>query len=286
MGPQEPPLWTTGTSHHTGGQFWTPIGGQYSTPVDNLLCHAIDPKRVATHARQTIASCPEPPNPQTGGHHPRYWAGTAHKASGLPGTDGTIPWLDISRSPAQPAASIYRRDPYRSSSPTLSRGVNRCSAARTQIGVRVPSVASSRMRSQLPSKRRRTLSVLASRGCYQRSARCWAWSSSTPEDRRPHSTGLTPRPKLRVIRCDSWVTGTLCVVEMCVAVKDARRCHLDVDAARGLLLLPRAAVANRDRSYLARRNAVSEVWIASATNERPRSGVIRKTNAHREFYRP
>src|SRR5271165_3168107 len=30
------PLWTTGTSHHAGGQFWTPIGGQYSTPVDRF----------------------------------------------------------------------------------------------------------------------------------------------------------------------------------------------------------------------------------------------------------
>jgi hypothetical protein len=84
--------------------------------------------------------------------------------------------------------------------------VNRCSAARTQIGVRVPSVASSRMRSQLPSKRRRTLSVLASRGYYQRSARCRAWSSSTPEDRPPHPDSHpseTARDPL-----DSWVTGT------------------------------------------------------------------------------
>ena len=29
------PLWTTGTSRSAGGQFWTPIGGQYSTPIDS-----------------------------------------------------------------------------------------------------------------------------------------------------------------------------------------------------------------------------------------------------------
>jgi hypothetical protein len=28
------PLWTTGTSRRAGGQFWTPIGGQDSTPID------------------------------------------------------------------------------------------------------------------------------------------------------------------------------------------------------------------------------------------------------------
>jgi len=104
-------------------------------------------------------------------------------------------------------------------------------------------------------------------------------------DGSPPAPGLTPRPKLRVIRCDSWVTGTLCVVEMSVAVKDARRCHFDVDAARGLLLLPSAAVANRDRSDLARRNAGFRSMDCRRHNERPRSGVIQKTYAHREFYR-
>ena len=30
------PLWTTGTSRSLRGQFWTPIKGQYSTPIDNV----------------------------------------------------------------------------------------------------------------------------------------------------------------------------------------------------------------------------------------------------------
>ena len=29
------PLWTTGINRHAGGQFWTPMRGQYSTPIDN-----------------------------------------------------------------------------------------------------------------------------------------------------------------------------------------------------------------------------------------------------------